>query len=180
MTDQQEIYGPLETRLRVLTWNIWWRYGPWERRRPAIAATLTEIDADVIALQEVWSDETTNLAAELATELGHHHVFASGIDREGFGFGNALLSRWPIARSESTMLHENGEGRLAVFAEVDGPRGPVPVFSTHLNWKYEHSHIRQRQVADLAGFVDRMGSKTFPPILCGISMLIQLPRRCAC
>ena len=96
MTDQLEINGPLETRLRVLTWNIWWRYGPWERRRPAIAATLAEIDADVIALQEVWSDETTNLATELATELGYHHVFASGIDREGFGFGNALLSRWPV------------------------------------------------------------------------------------
>ncbi len=167
MTDKQEKDSAIETRVRVLTWNIWWRYGPWERRRPAIEATLAEIDADVIALQEVWSDETTNLAAELAAELGYHHVFASGRDREGFGFGNALLSRWPIARSDSTMLHENGEGRLAVFAEVDGPRGPVPVFSTHLNWKYEHSHIRQRQVADLAGFVDRMGSKTFPPIVCG-------------
>ncbi len=167
MTDQLEINGPLETRLRVLTWNIWWRYGPWERRRPAIAATLAEIDADVIALQEVWSDEATNLAAELAAELGYHHVFTSGMDREGFGFGNALLSRWPIARSESTMLHESGDGRLAVFVEVDGPRGPIPVFSTHLTWKYEHSHIRQRQVTNLAKFVDGFGSKTFPPILCG-------------
>ena len=83
-----------------------------------IAATLTEIDADVIALQEVWSDETTNLAAELATELGYHHVFASGIDREGFGFGNALLSRWPIARSESTMLHENGVSHPVPWTQV--------------------------------------------------------------
>ena len=30
----------------------------------------------------------------------------------------------------------------------------VPVFCTHLNWKYQHGHIRQRQVADLARFVD--------------------------
>ncbi len=82
MTDQQEKNGAIETRVRALTWNIWWRYGPWERRRPAIAATLARFDADVIALQEVWSDETTNLAAELAAELGYHHVFASGMDRE--------------------------------------------------------------------------------------------------
>ena len=170
MTDQRKKNGAIETRLRVLTWNIWWRFGPWEHRQPAIAATLARLDADVIAIQEVWSDETTNLAAELAAELGYHHVFASGKDMKGFGFGNALLSRWPIARYESTMLHgqkETGEGRLALFAEVDGPRGPLPVFSTHLNWRYDHSHIRQRQVADLARFVDRMRPWTFPPIVCG-------------
>ena len=172
MTDQQEKNSVIETRVRVLTWNIWWRYGPWERRRPAIAATLARLDADVIALQEVWSDETTNLAAELAVELGYHHAFAWGMDREGFGFGNALLSRWPIARHESTMLHgqnEAGEGRVALFAEVDGPRGRLPVFCTHLNWRFDHSHIRQHQVADLARFVDRMRPRprTFPPIVCG-------------
>ena len=170
MTDQQQKNDAIETRLRVLTWNIWWRYGPWERRRPAIAATLAKLDADVIALQEVWGDGTTNLAAELAAELGYHHVFASSMEREGIGFGNALLSRWPMVRTESTMLHgqqETGEGRLALFAEIDGPRGQVPVFCTHLNWKFEHSHIRQRQVADLAGFIDRMRPWTFPPIVCG-------------
>ena len=170
MTDQQKQNGAIETRVRVLTWNIWWRYGPWERRRAAIAATLAGLDADVIALQEVWGDETTNLAAELAMELGYHHVFKSGMEREGIGFGNALLSRWPIAQSDSTMLHgqqETGEGRLALFAEIDGPRGRVPVFCTHLNWKYQHGHIRQRQVADLARFVDRMRPWTFPPIVCG-------------
>ncbi len=170
MTDQLEENGVIETRLRVLTWNIWWRYGPWERRRPAIAATLARLNADVIALQEVWSDETTNLAAELAAELGYHHVFAPSMDKNGVGIGNALLSRWPIARSESIKLHghkKNGESRLALFAEIDGPRGPLPVFSTHLNWRFEHSHIRQRQVADLTHFVDRLRPWTFPPILCG-------------
>ncbi len=170
MTDQGKENGILETRLRVLTWNIWWRFGPWEQRRPAIAATLKELDADVIALQEIWSDEATNLAAELAAELGYHHVFASSMDIEGRGLGNALLSRWPIKRHESIALHgrkETGEGRVALFAEIDGPRGLIPAFSTHLNWKFEHSHIRQRQVADLARFVDSMRPWSFPPVVCG-------------
>jgi len=170
MTDRQEENDALETRVRVSTWNIWWRFGPWKRRRPAIAATLARLDADVIALQEVWSDEATNLAAELAAELGYHHVFASSMDIKGFGFGDALLSRWPIARYQSIMLHgqqENGESRLVLFAEIDGPRGPLPVFSTHLNWRFEHSHVRQHQVTDLARFVDRMRPWTFPPIVCG-------------
>jgi endonuclease/exonuclease/phosphatase family metal-dependent hydrolase len=170
MAERQESDTAIDTRLRVLTWNIWWRFGPWERRRPAIAATLADLDADVIALQEVWSDETTDLARELAGELGYHHVFAASMDLKGYGFGNALLSRWPIARRDSTMLfgqRETGEGRCVVFAEVDGPRGPIPVFSTHLNWRFEQSHIRQRQVGDLARFVDRRRPWRYPPILCG-------------
>jgi endonuclease/exonuclease/phosphatase family metal-dependent hydrolase len=180
MTDQHKENGVLESRLKVLTWNVWWRFGPWEQRGPAIAATLKKLDADVIALQEVWSSETTNFAAELATELGYQHVFApskdigeTGLDNyydKDVGLGNALLSRWPIKRHDSIMLYgkkETGEGRGALFAEIDGPRGLIPAFSTHLNWKFEHSHIRQRQVGDLARFVDSMRPWRFPPIVCG-------------
>src|SRR5262245_33223956 len=46
----------IQSRLRVLTWNLWWRFGPWQARQPAIIATLRRIDADVIALQETWND----------------------------------------------------------------------------------------------------------------------------
>ncbi len=173
--------GTIESRLCVLTWNLWWRFGPWKRRQPAIAATLRKLDVDVIALQEVWSDDTTNLAAELASELGFHHAFASSMDWKGIGVedavdwkgidvGNAVLSRWPIQLSESAMLHGkegDEERRLALYAAIDGPRGQLPVFSTHLNWRFEHSHIRQRQVADLARFVDGMRPWSFPPIVCG-------------
>ncbi len=170
MTDHHSESGLLETRLRILTWNIWWRFGPWRQRRPAIAATLKRLDADVIALQEVWSDETTDQAAGLAGELGYHHVYAWSMDMEGVGFGNAVLSRWPIKRHDTIPLHggkETGEGRNALFAEIEGPRGLIPVFSTHLNWKLHHSHIRQRQVTDLALFVDGKRPWSFPPIVCG-------------
>ena len=40
--------------MRILSWNLWWRYGPWERRREAIAATLAEAEPDLCGLQEVW------------------------------------------------------------------------------------------------------------------------------
>ena len=115
-------------------------------------------------------------------ELGYHHVFEWSMDIKGVGFGNAVLSRWPIRRHDAIALHgkketeevylfgeliEAREGRVALFAEIDGPHGLIPVFSTHLNWKFEHSHIRQRQVTDLAHFVDRMRPWSFPPIVCG-------------
>ena len=170
MADQQKPNTLIETKLRVLSWNIWWRYGPWENRQPAIVNTLKNLDCDVIALQEVWQDDRTNNAAVLAEELGYHYVFASSMEREGLGFGNAILSRWPIPHSQSVILHgaeENGEGRLALFAQIDGPRGGLSVFATHLNWKFEHSHIRQRQVADLAEFVNARRPFTYPPVVCG-------------
>lgn len=158
----------IETRLRMLSWNIWWRYGPWRERAPAIAATLAEIDADVITLQEVWSDGSTNFASKLAADLGYHHIYAPAEDKGGVFQGNAILSRWPIVRHEILYLYSQKgaeENRVAIFALIDGPRGLLSVFCTHLNWKQHHSHIRQRQVADLARFVALNHTGDFPPVV---------------
>jgi endonuclease/exonuclease/phosphatase family metal-dependent hydrolase len=101
MTDQREKNGAIETRLRVLSWNLWWRYGPWESRRPAIAATLARLDADVIALQEV----TPPLLDMLAREPWVRDRYGlSDVDGTTFtDYGVVLLSRLPVERTE---LHE--------------------------------------------------------------------------
>src|SRR5262249_46865939 len=44
-----------DERLRIATWNLWWRFGPWELRQPAIEATMRRIGADVWCLQEVYA-----------------------------------------------------------------------------------------------------------------------------
>ncbi len=160
----------IESRLRIMTWNIWWRFGPWEQREPALLQCIADLNPDIVALQEVWGDDATNFAEKVGDRLGYQHVFASSMDVRGFKFGNALLSRWPIVKDDFTMLFgekETGERRLALFAEVNGPHGNIPVFSTHLNWKFEQSNIRQRQVTDLARFVDQKRPFTYPPIVCG-------------
>jgi endonuclease/exonuclease/phosphatase family metal-dependent hydrolase len=165
-------YGPLlTTRLRVMTWNVWWRFGPWEARAPAIEAVVRAVDPDVLCLQEVWGlDDGTTFASQLAGALGHHHVFASVGDWDGIRYGNAVLSRWPIARTDHRRLPappEAEEHRTVLFAEVDGPRGPVQVFCTHLNWRFDHSHVRQEQVRAVCRFVDEHRPRAFPPVLCG-------------
>ena len=168
--DRSDTATPIETRLQVLSWNIWWRFGPWEKRRVAILDTLKQIDADIIALQEVWDEEGASLAAEFGDKLGFHHVYAASMHRDGIGFGNAILSRWPIIEHDHAMLSgavESGERRLVIYALIDGPRGAFPVFNTHLNWKYQHSHIRQKQVSDIAHFIDNKPAQDFPPLLCG-------------
>ncbi len=174
MTDAHGAYGPLiETRMRVLSWNLWWRFGPWEARRPAIAATLARLDADVVCLQEVWEDAEICFAAELAKPLGFHHAYGTRMDLAGVNFGNAILSRWPITGSE--VLHlpapdDANEMRTCVRADIDGPRGALQVFSTHLNWRFDQSHIRQDQVRAICAFIARSradGGHSFPPILGG-------------
>lgn len=174
MNDPVGPYGQLlDTRLKVLTWNLWWRFGPWEARRPAIAATLARLDADVICLQEVWDDGTVCFAAELAEGLGLHHVFGSRLDLDGVRFGNAVLSRWPITAHEVLPLpapEDVDELRTCVRADVDGPRGALQVYSTHLSWRFDQSHVRQDQVRAIAGFIARSragGGHPFPPVLGG-------------
>lgn len=164
-------HGLIETRVRVLTWNVWWQYGPWEQRRPAIEQTVQGLDADVIALQEVWDDGRENLAGSLADKLGYNHVYAAYDERKkGVRFGNAILSRWPIDAEDSRKLPappEAEENRCVVYGRVDGPRGALPVFSTHLNWKAHHSHVRQLQVTAVAEFIAERATQAYPPVLCG-------------
>ncbi len=162
--------GPLETRLSVLTWNLWWQFGPWQNRAVAIEATLAAADADVVALQEVWGDADENYAAVLAEKLGLHHFHADCMTMNGVGFGNAILSRWPIIETKGITLSgakETGETRNALYARIDGPRGSIDAFCTHLNWRYEQSHIRQVQVREVADFVQANAAGKMPPILCG-------------
>jgi endonuclease/exonuclease/phosphatase family metal-dependent hydrolase len=174
VTDTDSAYGPLiDTRLRVLSWNLWHQFGPWEARRPAIAATVARLEADVICLQEVWADTEVEFAAELAEGLGFHQVYGSRLDFDGVRFGNAVLSRWPITTSEVLALPsrvDTEEMRTCLRADIDGPRGPLQVFCTHLNWRFDQSGVRQDQVRSICTFIDRSkpdGGRAFPPILCG-------------
>jgi endonuclease/exonuclease/phosphatase family metal-dependent hydrolase len=171
-------YGPLiTTRVRIATWNLWGRYGPWEARLPVIIDNLCAINADILALQEVWEDDARSQAHEIATALGYAEpVYAHNLERDGARSGNAVLSRWPITRREVRVLprrgagdavDEEGEERLCLFAEVDGPRGPIQIFCAHLSWSDDHSAIRQEQTREIARFIRETRPRSFPAVLCG-------------
>ena len=147
--------------MRVVSWNLWWRYGPWERRREAIAATLAEIRPDLCGLQEVWGAAGENLAADLAGRLGMHWCWMAAASGRGPGgdelsLGNAILSRWPIVAQAGAELPVGdlvAEGRVAVHARVDAPGGTLPMFTTHLTCGLGRSQVRTAQVRRLAEFV---------------------------
>src|SRR4051812_45210039 len=70
MVDPLQPCGPLiGSRLRLLTWNVWGRFGPWEQRQTGIAAILAEQAPDVVALQEA-SSRARSLSSARARRRG--------------------------------------------------------------------------------------------------------------
>ena len=66
------------THLRVMTWNLWWRFGDaWRERGRGILSTLTALQPDVVGLQEVWGTMATTQAHQLAEQLGMHAAYAA-------------------------------------------------------------------------------------------------------
>ena len=151
--------------LHVATWNIWWRYGQWRTRDAAVRATLNHIAPDVVALNEVWEEVGGESQAEqLSRELGYHVVSHCPPKQAGLGSGNALLSRWPIRRSDILML---GSTRCVLYAEFDSPHGALSVFVTHLTWRPDDSGRRQEQLGEVLKFVRDNHRAELPPILMG-------------
>ncbi|MEE1938245.1 endonuclease/exonuclease/phosphatase family protein [Streptomyces sp. TRM 70361] len=166
--------------MRVLTWNLWWRFGPWEERRKAVLTVLRELRPDIVGLQEVWEHGGENLARWLADELGLHCAWGASdspgrwqrrLGDPSVGIGNAVLSRWPVLESEVLRLsapEELDDGRLALYARLDLPGHPVPFFTTHLASAAHASAVRCAQVTALARFVAlHRGGTDFPPVVTG-------------
>ena len=158
--------------MRILTWNLWWRYGPWEQRREAIAATLAEARPDVCGLQEVWAAPGENLAAELAGRLGMHWCWAAG--RPGpRGAVDRQRDPQPLAdrRAREATLPAGGlagEARVAAHARIEAPGGALPLFTTHLTYGVGRSLVRTEQVRALAAFVaEHAADCAYPPVVTG-------------
>ncbi|KAA9155404.1 endonuclease [Amycolatopsis acidicola] len=164
--------------MRVVTWNLWWRFGPWQQRRRAILSVLAELRPDVVGLQEVWAADGENLAGWLAGELGlhwmwehtrHPRYWPERTGEHDADSGNAVLSRWPISdRATKALPSPRHAGRLAVYARLDTPGRPLPFFTTHLTSAAHASAVRREQVRTLAAFVaERTWRGAYPPVLTG-------------
>lgn len=156
--------------MRVATWNVWWRFGPWEERQRPIANEIDRLDADVLCLQEVWADDHGDQAEILAAINGRFVARTRSSNGEAHRFGNAVLSRWPILSSHTVVLPGvDGEPshRSAMFAQIDVPETTQPwwVVSTHLEWRYSASAVRQAQLHAIVVECERIRSRTGDAII---------------
>jgi endonuclease/exonuclease/phosphatase family metal-dependent hydrolase len=170
--------------LRVATINVWNKSGPWLSRLALIRRELERLQPEVVGLQEVLrfrpegapdapltvqNDQLTEIADGLGYQLAYSVASDYG---NGLKFGNALLSRHPIVAEQSFQLpgSESGETRSLLYARCQTPHGSLPVFVTHLNWKFHQGSIRQRQVAFIAERVAELSpisGPDLPPVLLG-------------
>lgn len=168
--------------LRVLTLNAWNVSEPFAERMAVARAGIAALAPDVIGLQEIIvRRDGFDQAALLLDGLGYEWVFAPAfrwddlgrgvpVESDGDAFGNVIASRWPIVAHARRGLpgDETGERRCAVAAHIETPRGTLAFGCTHLNWRFDHGIVRERQVAALDGFMSewREGLE-LPPIIVG-------------
>ena len=149
-----------QASLSIASYNIWGVRREWSLRRERIVQVLRSHPADVLALQEVQIDRSSDgggrtQAAILAAALGYEHVFyarAHKADKkEGGEEGLAVLARFPILSSRSIKMarpKRSTDLNERVFLHVvldapaphggrDGRGGPLHILAAH--WTYDTS-----------------------------------------
>ncbi len=176
--------GPETAALRIVQLNVGSLLEQrWEERRVEVAAWLDELEPDVVCFQEVWQDQANPNTAEWIADhaAGEWHWTFGGFPLpthlhpdESLLFGSAVLSRFPIDRTELHQLpvnHDAPDDPLAtvVFDLLHVRTAGLDVFSTHLQPPPHQAYHRVRQVLHLdevvRGAVDPRGP--MPPIVCG-------------
>jgi endonuclease/exonuclease/phosphatase family metal-dependent hydrolase len=142
---------PMDSRLTVATYNVHRWTGLNGRRKPdssRAAAVIGELDADVIALQEVLrpTDEACPLG-EIADSLDMFLTFAATRRHRRGELGNAILSRFPLTSvSVIDISFSRLERRGALAVQFNSTHGHVAVVATHLSLV---DRTRARQVQSL-------------------------------
>jgi endonuclease/exonuclease/phosphatase family metal-dependent hydrolase len=138
--------------LRVVTYNVHKCVGIDNRYRPArIAEVLQEVDADIIALQEVLSLEggspEDDQARFIADKLGYHYTLGENRQIDGGAYGNVALSRFPlrtVCNHDLTVRGYERRGCLHIDVSVT-PSDQVHVFNVHLGTAFmERRHQGRR------------------------------------
>jgi endonuclease/exonuclease/phosphatase family metal-dependent hydrolase len=170
--DPDAPYGELvESTLRLVTWNVWGRYGDADIRHQLIEDELASHEPDLTCLTEAWADSTTNQASVLARRLGHadSRHFGSVSAEDDWSSGIGITSRWPITAHAGHVLHTPvGEPRgLLGYAEVAGPRGKIQLFGVMLDYPLGASAARVHQIKRALEIVADAHDRRAVTIICG-------------
>lgn len=157
-----------EAGLRVVCWNI--RHGQGmdgKHDLERIAARINELEPDVVILQEVDNRCKRSGSVDQAEEIGKltalKHAFGKAIDFNGGEYGQAILSRYPLAEPKVHPLPGGGEQRIAFSAQIETPMGAVIVASVHLDYQNPDTQLLQAQTVSST----LLAESSLPVILAG-------------
>ncbi len=136
-----------------------------------IATVILATNPDLVALQEV--DSATNrignadILKELADATGMYIYFGKAMDFDGGGYGNGILSRYPIQSAYTLALPskgKDGEPRSAAVVTVQLPGDSLLRFaSAHL----DHLEDPTDRLAQIQLVLGQLQRSTVPMILAG-------------
>jgi endonuclease/exonuclease/phosphatase family metal-dependent hydrolase len=143
----------MRRQITVATYNVhrWTGHNGRGTADPARAGfVISELEADVIALQEVMRPHHGDDPLEaLAEALGLHVTFAATRVHKNGELGNAILSRWPLGSVSMLDLScSRLESRVAVAAQIPSERGVLEVVATHLALADRTRHKQVRALLD--------------------------------
>ncbi len=167
------------TVLRVATYNIHkgvQGFGPVRRLEiHNLGHAVEQLDADLVCLQEVrklhrreeryftrWPELPQ---AEFLCPEGYEAVYQTNATTRHGEHGNALLSRWPVvSHGHEDMSDHRFEQRGLLHVQVQVGRREVHVVVLHLGLI---AASRERQVAQLARYVEREVPRRAPLLVAG-------------
>jgi len=146
-----------KSRLRVATYNVHGFVGSDGRSDPhRVVQVIRELEADVVALQEVatGADPIRDIA-QFGELLGMAAIPGPTLRRGHYSFGNALLSAFPVLERQEVDLSTVGaEPRAALVVILGWQDRLFRVVATHFGLR---ARERRRQAAALAEHLVRSG-----------------------
>jgi endonuclease/exonuclease/phosphatase family metal-dependent hydrolase len=161
-------------KFRVATYNIHKCKGLDQRVKPdRIVEVLREIDADIVALQEVLCipgaeshhDQAHYIAGALEMDfrLGENRVLRGG------SYGNVVLSRFPLIDAHNHDISISGReqrGCLRVDIDLQGGQAlPLHIYNVHLGTSFVERRHQARRLLDEE--ILRNGDHIGPRIMMG-------------
>jgi len=154
--------------MRIVTYNIHKARGIDGRTSvKRIARVLEDVDADIIALQEIFGgcDAQEGQVETIASHLGLNATFGRTRQHQSRPYGNAILTRWPIIQShEMDISWMRRERRGCIRADLKTPRGTLHVFNIHMGTSYFE---RRHQVRSLLSSKQIVENLSGPRVLVG-------------
>ncbi|WP_134740352.1 endonuclease/exonuclease/phosphatase family protein [Nocardioides sp. 503] len=147
--------------MRVVTMSIWARHGDWAARREVLRKTLTELQPDLLALQEtVVTDHDDQVTDLLGPDLYVAHQWR----RESDGTGMSLASRWPLVEvvEQDFLVTDRVDPRefpgslLAARVEAPPPYGALWFASPKPSSRLGHERERELQAVGMAARLEEL------------------------
>lgn len=149
-------------RIRVLTLNLWQRYGDWTARRNVLIDGLCTLNPHIASFAESIKTPDYDQAADLVGP-GFNVIHSKTRDHNGMGI--SIASRWPIQDFDELDLEVKPRtvefpcATLAAEVVAPEPIGPFLFVNHFPNWQLDFERERESQAVAASRFIEDLVAK---------------------